>query len=166
MKCRNGTSHLWKSWQNKCGKRNFRSLPVKAERKGGSRTSHIWQSRQCGRGTSDLWQSRQSGNTEAEQHVFGSQGRAEVWKRNFRSLAVKTEQKCSQTLWQSSQVERVEADLNSFDRPISYWLSLPMLKNNSTDYYIEGQCEDHVWLKHMAFAMRVTRSICSCKGSG
>ena len=43
MKCGSGTSHLWKSWQNKCGKRNFRSLPVKVERKRGSRTSHIWQ---------------------------------------------------------------------------------------------------------------------------
>ena len=43
MKCGGGTSHLWKSWQNKCGKRNFRSLPVKAERKRRSRTSHIWQ---------------------------------------------------------------------------------------------------------------------------
>ena len=80
MKCGSGTAHLWKSWQNKCGKRNFRSLPVKAERKCGSRISHIWQSRQCGRGTSDLWQSRQGGNAEAEHQVFGSQGRAEVWK--------------------------------------------------------------------------------------
>ena len=58
-------------------KRNFTFLAVNAERK-------------CGRGTSDLWQSRQSGNVEAEHQVFGSQGRAEVWKRNFRSLAVKT----------------------------------------------------------------------------
>ena len=23
-----------------------------------------------------------------------------------------------------------------------------MLKNNSINCYIEGQCEDHVWLKH------------------
>ena len=134
-------------------KRNFTFLAVNAERK-------------CGRGTADLWQSRQSGNAEAEHQVFGSQGRAEVWKRNFRSLAVKTERKCSQALWQSSQVGRAEADLNSFDRTISYWLPPPMLKNNSTDWYIEGQCEDHVWLKHMTFAMRVTRSISSCKGSG
>ena len=188
-------------------KRNFTSLPVKAERKRSpgrtsaeSGTSDLCQSRQsgsavaelhifgskgraevqkrnftflavnaewkCGRGTSDLWQSRQSGNAEAEHQVFGSQGRAEVWKRNFRSLAVKTERKCSQALWQSSQVGRMEADLNSFDRPISYWLSLPMMKNNFTDCYIEGQCEDRVWLKHMTFAMRLTRSICSCKGSG
>ena len=146
MKCGSGTSHLWKSWQNKCGKRNFRSLPVKTERKCGSRTLYIWQS-------------RQSGSAEAELHIFGSQCRtkvrtwnfrslavkaerkcgsgtsvlwqlrAEVWKWNFRSLAVKTERKCSQALWQSSQVGRAEADLNSFDRPISYWLSLPMLKN-------------------------------------
>ena len=134
-------------------KRNFTFLAVNAERK-------------CGRGTSDLWQSRQSVNADAEHQVFGSQGRAEVWKRNFWSLAIKTERKCSQALWQSSQVGRAEADLNSFDRPISYWLLPPMLKNNSTDCYIEGQCEDHVWLKHMNFAMRVTRPRCSCKGSG
>ena len=57
-------------------KRNFTFLAVTAERNGG-------------RGTSDLCQSRQSGNVEAEHQVFGSQGRAEVWKRNFRSLAVK-----------------------------------------------------------------------------
>ena len=79
-----------------------------------------------------------------------------MWKRNLRSLVVKTELKCSQALWQSSQVGRAEADLNSFDRPISYWLSLPMLKNISTDCHIERQCEDHVWLKHMTSAMRVT----------
>ena len=82
---------------------NFTYLAVKAERKCGCRsgTSHFWQSmrqRKCGRGTSDLCQSRQSGNVEAEYQVFGSQGRAEVWKRNFRSLAVKTERKCSQAL--------------------------------------------------------------------
>ena len=149
---------------------NFTYLAVKAEWKCGcgSGTTFLAVSaeRKCGRGTSDLCQSRQSGNVEAEHQVFGSQGRAEVWKRNFRSLAVKTERKCSQALWQPSQVGRAGADLNSFDRPISYWLSLPMLKNISTDCYIQGQCEDHVWLKHMTFAMRVTRSICSCKGSG
>ena len=109
----------------KVRKRNITFLAVNAERK-------------CGRGTSDLWQSRQSGNAEAEHQVFGSQGRAEVWERNFRSLAVKTEWKCSQALWQSSQVGRAEADLNSFDRPISYWLSLLMLTNNSTDCYMEN----------------------------
>ena len=115
MKCGSGTSQFWNSWQNKCGKRNFRSLPVKAERKRGSRfgskgRAEVWMrkrnftflavnaERKCGRGTSDLCQSRQSGNVEAEHQVFGSQGRAEVWKRNFRSLAVKTERKCSQAL--------------------------------------------------------------------
>ena len=77
---RSGTSHLWKSWQNKCGKRNFRFLPVSAEWKCGSRTSHIWQS-------------MQSGSAEAELHIFGSQCRTKVRKWNFRSLAVKTGQK-------------------------------------------------------------------------
>ena len=117
----------------------------------------------------------QNESAEVELQIFGSQGRAEmrkrnikslacqgraeVWKRNFRSLVVKTERKCSQALRQSSQVGRAEADLNSFDRPISYWLSLPLLKNNSTDCYIEGQCEDHVWLKHMTFAMHVSGSL-------
>ena len=162
-----GTSHLCQSRQSKSAgaelhifgsqsraevrKRNFTFLAVNAERK-------------CVNGTSDLWQSRQSGNAEAEHQVFGSQCRADVWKRNFRSS--RQSGNAVKHFWQSSQVGRAEADLNSFDRPISYWLSLLMLKNSSTDCYIEGQCEDHVWLKHMTFAMRVTRSVCSCKGSG
>ena len=116
MKCGSGTSHLWKSWQNKCGKRNFRSLPVKAERKCGCRTSHIWQSRECGSGTSH----------------FGSQCRTKVrtWnfrtlavkterKRNFRSLAVKAERKCgsgTSGLWQSRQSRSVEAEFQIFSR--------------------------------------------------
>ena len=183
MKCGSGASHLLKSWQNKCGKRNFRSLPVKTERKCGSRTSHIWQSRQsgsaeaelhifgshcrtkvrtwnfrslavkaerkCGSGTSGLWQLRQSRSVEAEFQIFSRQDRAEVQSSTLKS----------------SQAGRAEADLNSFDRPISYWLSLPMLKNITTECYIERQCEDHVWLKHMTSALRVTKSICSCKGS-
>ena len=155
------------------GKRNFRLLPVKAERK-------------CGCGTSHFWQSMQNESAEVEVQIFGSQGRAEVRKRNIRSLTVKAEQKCGSgfsdlqpykktermcgsstaDLWQSRQVGCAEADLNIFDRLISYWLSLPMWKNNSTDCCIEGQCDDHVWLKHMTFAMRLTRSICFCKGSG
>ena len=177
MKCGNETSHLWKSWQNKCGKRNFRSFPVKAERMCGSRTSHSWQSRQSGSAEAELhifgsqcrtkvrtwnFSSLAVKTAEAELQIFGNQGRAEVWKRNFRSLAVQTERKCGSStagLWQSSQLGRAEADLFIFDRPISYWLSLQMLKNNSTDCYIERQCEDHVRLKHMTFAMRVTRSI-------
>ena len=119
MKCGSGTSRLWKSWQNKCGKRNFRSLQVKAERKCGSITSHI-----C--------QSRQSGSAEAELHIFGSQCRTKVrtwnfrslavkteWKRNFRSLAVKAERKCgsgTSGLWQSRQSRSVEAEFQIFSR--------------------------------------------------
>ena len=118
MKCGSGTSHLWKSWQKKCGKRNFRFLPVKAERKCGSRTSHIWQSRQS-------W----CGN---ELHIFGSQCRTKVrtWnfrslavkterKRNFRSLAVKAERKCgsgTSGLWQSRQSRSVKAEFQIFNR--------------------------------------------------
>ena len=108
-----------KSWQNKCGKRNFRSLPVRAERKCGSRTSHIWQSRQRGR-------------VEAERHIFGSQCRTKLRtlnfrslevkterKRNFRSLAVKAERKCgsgTSGLRQSRQSSNVEAEFQIFNR--------------------------------------------------
>ena len=195
MKCGSGTSHLWKSWQNKCGKRNFRSLSVKAERKCGSRTSHIWQSRQSGSAEAELHIFGSQCRTKVRTWNFRPLAVKTERKRNFRSLAVKAEWKCGSgtsglwqsrqsrsveaefesfsrqdraDLWQSSQVGRAEADLNIFDRPISYWLSLPMLKNNSTDCYIEGQCEDHVWLKHDFRNARdqVTRSICSCKGSG
>ena len=98
MKCGSGTSHLWKSWQNKCGKRNqifasegraeareqnFTYLAVKAERKCG-----------CGSGTSHFWQSMQDESADVELQIFASQGRAEMWKPNIRSLAVKAEQKC------------------------------------------------------------------------
>ena len=56
MKCGCGLTQIWKSWQNKCGrrarsfevlnerkygKRNFRSLVGKAEQKCGSGTSHL-----------------------------------------------------------------------------------------------------------------------------
>ena len=105
MKCESGTSHLWKSWQNKCGKRNFRSLPVKAERKRGSRTSHIWQS-----GSADA---------EAELHIFGSQCRTKVRTWNFRSLQVKAERKCgsgTSGIWQSRQSKSVEAKFQIFSR--------------------------------------------------
>ena len=100
MKCGSGTKHLWKSWQNKCGKRNFRSLPVR------SKTSHIWQL-------------RQSGSAEAELHIFGSQCRTKVRTWNFRSLAVKAERKCGSGisgLWQSRQSRSVEAEFQIFSR--------------------------------------------------
>ena len=91
-------------------KRDFLSLRMKAERK-------------CGRNrNSDLWQSRQSGSAEAELHIFGnedrvlvgtaelhifgSQGRAEDWRRNFKSLAVQAEMTCesgTSHLWKSWQ---------------------------------------------------------------
>ena len=109
MKCGNGTLHLWKSWQNKCGKRNLRSLPVKAERVRKQNITYLAVNaeRKCGSGTSHVWQSMQNKSAdvelqifgskdkaEAEFQIFGSQGRAEVWKRNLKSLAIKIERKC------------------------------------------------------------------------
>ena len=119
MKRGSGTSHLWKSRQNKCGKRNFISLPIKAERKCGNRTLHIWQS-------------KQSRSAEAELHIFGSQCRTKVRTRNFRplagkierkwnfrSLAVNADRKCgsgTSGFWQSRQSRSVEAEFQIFSR--------------------------------------------------
>ena len=86
--------HIFGSQGRAGPERNFTFLAVNAERKRGRGTSDLWQLRQSGSGTSDLWQSRQSGSAEAEHQVFGSQGKTEVWKRNFSSLVVKTERKC------------------------------------------------------------------------
>ena len=52
---------------------NFRSLAVKTERK-------------CGSGTSGLWQSRQSKSVKAEFQIFSRQDRAEVRKQILTSL--------------------------------------------------------------------------------
>ena len=82
MKCGSGTSHLWKSWQNKCGKRNFRSLPVKKERKEVQEQNFTYLAvkaeRKCGSGTSHFWQSMQNESADVELQTFGSQGRAEI----------------------------------------------------------------------------------------
>ena len=109
-KCGSGTSHFWQSMQNKSAdvelqifgskdraeaelqifgsqgraevrKRNIRSLAVKAERK-------------CGSGTSGLWQSRQSRSVEAEFEIFSRQDRAEVRKQHCRSLTVQSSWTC------------------------------------------------------------------------
>ena len=104
MKCGSGTSHLWKPWQNKCGKRNFKSLPVKAERNAeaelhifGSqgraevRLHNFWQSMQNESADVELQIFGSKDRAEAELQILGSQGRAEVRKRNIRNLAVKAE---------------------------------------------------------------------------
>ena len=86
------------------------------------------------------------GTEEAELHIFGSQGKAEVWKRNFRSLEVLAKMKCgsglnlfgspgrtsvesfeswpsgstesgTSDLWQSRQRRSAEAQLHIFESP-------------------------------------------------
>ena len=107
MKCGSGTSHLWKFWQNKCGKRNFTSLPVEEVRK---QNLHIWQS-------------RQSGSAEAELHIFWQSSgteEAELWQSRqsrsaFTSLGMKADLKCETTaLLQSRQKGSAEAELPIF----------------------------------------------------
>ena len=60
-------------------KRDFIFLGMKAERKSGSETL-------------DLWQSRQSRSAEVELHIFGSPGRDEMQKWTYPSLEVLAEQ--------------------------------------------------------------------------
>ena len=66
MKCGSGLIHIWKSWQNKCGRwtRSFES----------------WPSGSTENGTPDLWQSRQRRSAEAQLHIFESPGRDEMRK--------------------------------------------------------------------------------------
>ena len=99
VKCGRGPSHLWKSWSNKCGSGTLDLLKS-------------WQNRSLESPISQLCQSRQSGSVEAKLQTFRSRGRAEVWKLNFISLAVKAGRKCSSETshlrknWQSRSTER------------------------------------------------------------
>ena len=91
----------------KVGKRNFTSWGMMGEWKSGSGTSAIWQSWPSGSAEAELhifWQLKQSVSGAAELQIFGSQGRAEVRKRNFTSLEVPAEMKCGSGpshLWKS-----------------------------------------------------------------
>ena len=99
-------------------KQNFTYLAVKAERKCGSGTSYFWQSVQ---NEGAEWNFRSLAvKTERKRNFsFGSQGRAEMWKRNIRFLAVSAEQKCgsgTSGFWQSRQSRSVEAEFQICSR--------------------------------------------------
>ena len=97
-------------------KRNFKSLEVLAEQvRKAERQIFASQDgkRKCGSRTSHIWQSRQSGSAEAELHISGSQCRTKVRTWNFRSLAVKAERKCgsgTSGLWHLRQSRSVEVE--------------------------------------------------------
>ena len=108
-------------------KLNFISLAAKAGRKCGNGTSHLTKN----------WQSRSKERISC--HIIGSQAK---WKCGSRIS----------DLWQSYQVGRVDAELYIFDRSLSYWLPLPMLTNNPTDYYNCHSQWRAMW-RHKIFAM-------------
>ena len=120
-------------------KLNFKSLAIEAGRKCRSGTSHLrknWQSRSAERNSCHILRSQDK--VEMRKRNFTSLVVNAVWKRNFGSLAVTTERKCrsgTSDLWLSSQDGSAEAELYIFDWPLSCWLSLPVLANNSTDCY-------------------------------
>ena len=89
------TAHLWQLRQSRSVEAKLHILENDGRpEKSGSGTSAIWQSWKSGSGASRLWQLKQSVSGEAELQVFGSQGRAEVRKRNFTSLEVQAKMKC------------------------------------------------------------------------
>ena len=159
MKCGSGTSHLWKSWQDKCGKRNFRSLPVKAERKCRSRFSHIWRSRQSGSAEARpyFWQSMQNESAdvelqifgskdraEAELQIFGSQGRTEVRNRNIRSWHSRQSRSVEakfQTFEPSRQSGSAEAAMEIFDRQIKLDVRKQILTSLTGQYPSDCHCQ-------------------------
>ena len=54
------------------------------------------------------------GTEEAELHIFGSQSKAEVRKRNFICWGMMAERKRTLAVWQSWQSGSAEADLHMF----------------------------------------------------
>ena len=128
-KCGSRTSHIWQSRQSgsaeaelhifgsQCRTKvrtwNFRSLAVKAERKRNFRSLAVKAERKCGRGTSGLWQSRSNRSMDAEFQIFSlkkQSGSAEAALQIFDSPVKLDVRTCG----------RGEADLNKFDRPVSY----------------------------------------------
>ena len=126
-KCVSGIWDLSKSWQNRslesqtshlCQSRQSRSVEAKLQtfrslgrdevRKLNFISLAVKVGVKCGSGTSHLWKNWQSRSAERNScHIMGSEGRAEirkrnftplvvkaVWKRNFRSLAINAERMC------------------------------------------------------------------------
>ena len=89
-----------------CGKRNCRSLEVKAAQKCGSTTSHLWKSRQ-------RW------NAEVDSSILGSPGRTSVEDERDLSKSWPNGSTESGTpdLWQSRQSRNAEAELHIFRSP-------------------------------------------------
>ena len=102
MKCRSGLIHIWKSWQNKCGRwtKSFESWPS------GSTES----------GTSDLWQSRQRRSAVAQLHTFESPGRDEMRRWTYPYLEVLAEQvrKTNEIFRSPDRAEVRKAELQIF----------------------------------------------------
>ena len=86
---------------------------------------------------------------EAELQIFGNQCRMEVWKRNFIFLEV----------WKQNVTFLTGSYPTDFH--CQRWkipLLIAILKKK--------KCEGHVWLKHMAFAMFVKRSVWHYRRTG
>ena len=80
-------------------KRNYKSLEVLAKMKCGSGLIHIWKSgKTIVKDERDLSSPGGAQVRKAELQIFGSQGSAEVQKRNFTSLKVPAEMKCASGL--------------------------------------------------------------------
>ena len=125
-------------------KQNITYLAVKAERKCGSGTSHIWQSMQNESADVELQIFGSKDRAEAELQFCGSQGRAEVQKRNIRSLAIKAEQKCGLGIsdrYPSRQSRSAEAALQLFDGPVKLDVRKQILTSLTGPYPTDCHCQ-------------------------
>ena len=87
-----------------------------------------------------------SGTEEAELHIFGSQGRAEVRKRVFTSLGMKAEQKCgsgTSDLWRSRQSRNAE-ELWKWRQSISEEAELQIFDSQGRKWKY-GSGTSHLW---------------------
>ena len=137
-----GRAEVWKAELQKAELQIFGSKYRAEMRKQSFRPLKVLAELKCRSWTSDRWQPRQDGRAEAELHILRRIGRAEMWNGfHVTSLVVRQNGSAGAEfqIFGSSvmfcHVGSVEAELYIFDRPLSYWLQLPMLTNNSTDCY-------------------------------
>ena len=102
------TEQVWKMneifrvlTERKYRKRNFRSLAVKAAKKCGSATSHLWRFRQ-------RW------NAEVDLPILGSPGRTSVEDDLSKSWPSGSTESGTSDIWQSRQSRSAEAELHIF----------------------------------------------------
>ena len=82
----------------------------------------------------------QNESADVELQIFGSQDRAEIRKRNIRSLAVKAEQKCGSGISDLSHQDRAEVQ-SSTDSPVKLDVWKQILTALTDPYPTDCHCQ-------------------------